>query len=81
LEPSYIHSKRSVGSDIENSIISLLTQIVRDDSEIKHRVGKVFIPLSGKRLIAIKEYRDIKKKHDAALWRKEEHGTVWEVDE
>jgi hypothetical protein len=53
---------------------------VRDDLEAKDEVGKLFIPLAGVRLEAIKEYREILLKHEDGLWRKEEMNETWVVE-
>ena len=40
LDPNYIHSKRSVGQEIENSIISVLIQLMKEDQDVKAIIGK-----------------------------------------
>lgn len=54
---------------------------MKEDQDIKYIIGKRFIKLFSLRLTYIKDYQEIKKKHEWGLRQKEENNIPWEVPE
>ena len=57
LEPKNIHE---MNEEMENAVLSILTQIVRDEPDYKNIVGRDFIPSAGSRLEELMKYFDYK---------------------
>lgn len=62
MKPENIHQIKA-RQDIEDAILSLFTQLVRDEREYKTKLGKKFIKIAKDRLGKIKEFKFIQCKH------------------
>lgn len=59
LKPENIHE---INEEMENAILSVLTQIARDEPDYKVQIGKEFIKSAGGRLEVLMKYFDYKAK-------------------
>ena len=66
MKPCNLHL---IDHNTENSILSLLTQLVRDELEYKRQIGAMFIPMIGERLKEIMRYVQYKARQEAELAR------------
>lgn len=57
------HRLNEIDKDIEAAILSLLTQIIKENGDYKRLIGKCFLgPVFHARLLAVREYRSLKGK-------------------
>jgi len=54
LDPDFVDTSND---DIEGAILSMFTQVIKDEHDYKKSVGEKFVPIAGKRLKAICRYR------------------------
>jgi hypothetical protein len=66
MKPANLHL---IDHNTENSILSLLTQLVRDELEYKRIIGGMFIPLIGERLKEIMRYVQYKARQEMEIAR------------
>ena len=62
IKPENIHQIKAK-QDIEDAILSLFTQLVRDEKEYKMKVGKKFLKIAKDRILEIKRFKFIQTKH------------------
>ena len=53
----------------ESAILSLITQIVRDEQDYKRTIGKLFIRTAGERLSELSRYMAYKQRHEMEIFR------------